>query len=79
MAETLVSRLTELETVDPIRGCKVPLVSDSDPEACEILTRLLANKEISVRRIQLVLKASSVAIGTDSLYKHRNQICSCFE
>lgn len=78
MAETLVSRLNELETSDPIRGCKVPLVSESDPEAGEVLARLLANREISVRRIHLVLKASSVVIGTDSLYRHRNQACSCF-
>lgn len=79
MAETLADKLAELEVLPSVGCCKVPLVLDLDPEAGEVLLRLLANKEISIRRIHDVMKQCSIAIGTDSMYKHRNQRCSCFE
>ena len=78
MAETLADKLAELEVLPSVGGCKVPLVLELDPEAGEVLLRLLANTEVSMRRIHDVMKQCSIAIGTDSLYKHRNQRCSCF-
>lgn len=55
----------------------VKLLKSVTPEVKTMVERLMANEEISTRKIHLALSRSGASIGRDSLADHRNNRCVC--
>lgn len=53
------------------------MLKSVSPEVKTMIERLMANEEISTRKIHLALSRSGASIGRDSLADHRNNRCIC--
>lgn len=54
------------------------LLDEAPDKVRNTLTVLLANPDISTRKIHVVLKKSGAVIGRDTISDHRNQLCTCY-
>lgn len=54
------------------------LLENAPDKVRNALNVMLGNKEISVRKIHMLLKKSGAAIGRDTLADHRNKRCVCY-
>ena len=53
------------------------MLKDLTPELRSLIERLMANKEISTRKIHLALQHAGAHIGRDVIGDHRDERCVC--
>ena len=54
------------------------LLDDAPEKVRNALNALMANRDISTRKIHMILKKSGASIGRDTIADHKNERCTCF-